>query len=110
MVQSGFIDICEIAGQQLRIQYGARCNLAGKAIAGGAVGVSILIDRELSIPKQLEKKRRIDAAVAVEVAVMVEHSLPRDHCREMRRLQRRHLPLLDCEIRDAEKADLAVRP
>src|ERR1700733_239967 len=98
MLQSGFVDICEIAGQHLGIERGACRDFSGKAVAVWAGSVAVLVGRDLCIPQQLEEKGRIDAAMAVEIAIMVEHTLPRVNGREMRRLQCRDLPLFDREI------------
>src|SRR6202040_1603957 len=60
MLQSALVDIREIAGKQLRIERRAGRDRAGKAIAVGAVGVSVLVDRDLGVPKQLKEKGRVD--------------------------------------------------
>src|ERR1700722_5938435 len=66
MSQSRFVDICEIARQQFRIERSACRDFSGKAVAVGAAGVAILVGRDLRVPQELEEKGRIDAAVAVE--------------------------------------------
>ncbi len=55
-------------------------------------------------------ERAEDAAVMRHVAVPVGGALPDAHGGEVRRLQRRHVPLVDAVIRDAVEPDLAVRP
>ena len=48
--------------------------------------------------------------MARHVAVPVRRPLPHTNCREVRRLQRCHVPLVDAVVRYAVEADLAVRP
>src|SRR5271167_3575672 len=110
VVQPGLVDVGEIAEQQLGIDRATSRYGSGETIAIGAALVAVLVDRDLRVPNQLQEERRVDAAMAVGVPVMVEHSLPRDHRGEMRRLQRRDLPLLAREIGNAEQSHLAIRP
>src|SRR5829696_5115683 len=53
---------------------------------------------------------RDHAAVVGHVAIPIGGALPDAHGGEMRRLQRRHVPLVDAVIGDAVEPDLAVRP
>src|SRR5262245_11732080 len=55
-------------------------------------------------------ERAENAAVVGHVAIPVGATLPDAHRREMRRLQRRHVPLVRAVIGDAVEPDLAVRP
>src|SRR5262249_53927619 len=55
-------------------------------------------------------ERAQNAAVMSHVAVPVRRALPNANGREMRRLQRSHMPLVDAVIRYAVEPDLAVRP
>src|SRR5271170_1384363 len=57
--QPDLVDVREIAGQKLRIERGPRRDFPGEAIAVGSAGVAILVGRDLGVPKQLEKKRRV---------------------------------------------------
>jgi hypothetical protein len=52
----------------------------------------------------------IDAAVAAHIPVVIRRTLPDADRREMRRLQRRHVPLVHRVIRNAVHADLAGAP
>src|SRR5215471_7642252 len=55
-------------------------------------------------------ERADDAAVVGHVAVPVGGAFPDAHGGEVRRLQRRDVPLVDAVIGDAVEPDLAIRP
>ena len=44
------------------------------------------------------------------VVVPISGAFPDAHRRQVGRLKRRHVPLVDCVIRDAVETDLAVAP
>ena len=51
-----------------------------------------------------------DAAVIGEVTIEISETLPRNHRRQMRRLQAGGVPLIDGVIRNSQQTDLAVAP
>ena len=55
-------------------------------------------------------ERAENAAVVRHIAIPVGGALPDAHGGEMRRLERRHVPLVDAVIGNAVEPDLAVRP
>jgi hypothetical protein len=55
-------------------------------------------------------KRAENAAVVRHVAIPVGGAFPDAHGGKVRRLERRHVPLIDAVVRNAVEPDLAVRP
>src|SRR5882672_5793550 len=105
-----FVDVRSVARQQIWIQGLASGALTGKPVKVGARTITVLIDSDLAVPKQFDKCRGIDAAMAIEVTIVIEHAFPRYHGSKMRRLKGGDLPLLDSEIRNAQQTYFSGRP
>ncbi len=86
----------------------------GHEFAGDTAAVAAFADAMLDRPDAEvvhgEREGREDAAVVGVLAVVVGRAFPDAHGGEVRRLQRRDVPLVGGEIGDAVEADLAVRP
>src|SRR5882762_1985033 len=83
--------------------------IAGSAAAGPALSKPVLHRLYLHVVPVCPE-RTINAAVMRSIAVPLRRSFPDTHRRQVRRLQRRHLPLIDGVIRNAVEADLAAAP
>ncbi len=94
-----------LVGERLR----SRHQLTGVGRAAGPVAETVLHGADRPPVPDVDGGAH-DPAVVVHVAVEVGQALPRDHRREVRRLQTRHQPLVDREVRDAEQPDLAAAP
>src|SRR5919197_2272931 len=83
--------------------------LAGTAAAGAALAVSVLYGLYLHVvPVRPEAAE--NTAVVGHVAIPIRRSFPDAHRGEMRRLKRRHMPLVDSVVRNAVESHLAVAP
>src|SRR5258706_13921419 len=105
--------VAEIAAAllQLAVRKGrvAAHQLARDAAARAALAEAVLHGPHLhAVPVRPEGAE--DAAVVRHVAVPVGRALPDAHRREVRRLQRGDVPLVDAVVRDAVQADAAARP
>ena len=88
---------------------GAGHQLAGRAAAQAALAQPVLRPGE-GARKQVVHELAIDAAMAGDVAVMVGGALPHADGGEVRRFQRRRVPLVHGEVGDAVHPDLAAAP
>src|SRR5947207_15271452 len=101
----------EAARLELLVAQGLRTRdeLAVHGASGPALACAVL-DADDLLREPEGGKPGWDAAVVGDLAVVVGRTFPRADGGEVRRLQRRDLPLVDRVIRDPGEADLAVRP
>ena len=82
---------------------------ARDATLGTAFAATVLHRRHLHVVP-VRPERAQDSAVVGHVAIPVGGAFPDAHRRKMRRLQRRHVPLIDAVVRNPAQSHFAVRP
>src|SRR4030095_7934653 len=97
--------------RQLFLRKGLRSTnrLARNAAARGALAPSVPPGLHLHVV-QIRPKRAEEAAMVRHVAIPVGGAFPEAHRRQVRRLKRRHVPLVDGVVRDTIESDLPVAP
>jgi hypothetical protein len=105
--------VAEVTAVPLELAVGQRLvaahELAGCAAARPALAQAVLHRLHLHVvPVRPEGAE--DAAMVRHVAVPVGRAFPDDHRGQVRRLERRDVPLVDAVVRDAAQTHLAVRP
>src|SRR5205807_9558736 len=88
---------------------GSTNKLAGNAAARAALAESVLHRLNLHVVP-VSPEAAENASVMRHVTIPVSRAFPNAHRGQVRRLERRHLPLVDRIVGDAVEADLAVAP
>src|SRR6516164_10987802 len=105
-------EVVRTVRRQLRLREagGPGHTFAGVDVPTVGVRIAVLVAQDAAVPPAFEKSARVDAVLPRAVAIKVVRTLPRQNCREMRRLHRGHKPLPRGVIRNTEQPDFPAAP
>src|SRR5258706_11352551 len=83
---------------------------AGSRILVGRACVAVLVWKNLAFEPELQEEIALDPPMKISFAIKIRGALPWSDRSQVRRPQRRDLPLIDRHIGNSEQAHFSVRP